>query len=480
MPDESARRRESARVLRTALRRLRWERVKFRLWLMGPLRYYEFFENLGTVDARPDESYLLVTASHPGDGRPPLLLTPGYHCRFGQLRRRTREVRYAEITLTVDAGGEPRLRSVGRTHPGDRDGWRAMVRDIRALWGIRGSVAAHEEDTFEAAVRRYHARWPSPRRGSTGSARHGSAASARSGFSESGEGDADGRSADGTARVPRVRAPGTVRPSLPLGAEAFTAAAVWGSERPADRDWHVRAVVRDRAGQTSVGRAEGGAGRTPDLVWFQDGWTREPVEVHHVGRVLGWVSPWEAEPDLAPSLSGPAGGGPVSRPSAPSPEGPLTGRAVPVPASGPGVEPPVPVSGSGTDAGRGAPASEDAPATEQAAPAATDGPAADAPSSPAGAARPRRVWVRLRYRDADTAVVCVDGLELGTAWRGGGYGWELLVPGSEPDHLVPLESAFDRTDLGEALPDLLAEHFGEPITVFSVITERTDRGFGSA
>ncbi|MCK9873465.1 hypothetical protein MRI28_28230 [Nocardiopsis dassonvillei] len=164
MPDESARRRESARVLRTTLRRLRWERLKFRLRLIGPLRYYEFFESLGTVEARSDESYLLVMASHPGAGRPPLLLTPGYHCRFGQFVRGTREVRYAEITLTVDDAGRPRLRSVGRTHPGDRAGWRAMVRDIRALWSTRGSGAAHEEDTFEAAVRRYHARWPAPGR----------------------------------------------------------------------------------------------------------------------------------------------------------------------------------------------------------------------------------------------------------------------------------------------------------------------------
>ncbi len=203
MPDESARRRESARVLRTALRRLRWERLKFRLRLIGPLRYYEFFESLGTVEARSDESYLLVMASHPGNGRPPLLLTPGYHCRFGQFVRGTGEVRYAEITLTVDDAGRPRLRSVGRTHPGDRAGWRAMVRDIRALWSTRGSGAAHEEDTFEAAVRRYHARWPSPRRGS--------GASARSGFSEPGEGNAHG--GQPTAQpVPRGRAPSAPRP----------------------------------------------------------------------------------------------------------------------------------------------------------------------------------------------------------------------------------------------------------------------------
>jgi hypothetical protein len=439
---------------------------------MGPLRYYEFFENLGTVDARPDESYLLVTASHPGDGRPPLLLTPGYHCRFGQFVRGTREVRYAEITLTVDDRGRPRLRSVGRTHPGDRAGWRAMVRDIRALWSTRGSGSAHEEDTFEAAVRRYHARWPSPRRGSTGSPRHGSAASARSGFSEAGEGNADGRSADGTARAPRVRAPGTVCPSLPLGAEAFTAAVVWGSERPADRDWHVRAVVRDRAGQTSVARAWGGARRKPDLVWFQDRGAPRPITVRHVRRVLEWASPWAAEPGLAPNLSGPAGGGPVSRPSSPSPEeGPLTGRAAPVPASGPDAGPQAPVSESGTDTGQGASAPEDVIEAERAVPDTAGGPAADAP--PSGAVR--RVWVRLRYRDADTALIHVDGVELGTLWRGGGYGWELLVDGSEPDRFVPLESAYDRTDLGEALPELLAEHFGEPVTVFSVITERAHR-----
>jgi hypothetical protein len=403
--------------------------LKFRLRLIGPLRYYEFFESLGTVEARSDESYLLVMASHPGNGRPPLLLTPGYHCRFGQFVRETREVRYAEITLTVDDAGRPRLRSVGRTHPGDRAGWRAMVRDIRALWSTRGSGAAHEEDTFEAAVRRYHARWPSPRRGS--------GASARSGFSESGEGNADGRSADGTARTPRVSAPGTAPPpsSAPLGAEAFTAAVVWGSERPADRDWHVRAVVRDGAGQTSVARAWGGARRKPDLVWFQDRGAPRPIAVRRVRRVLEWASPWAAEPDLAPNLSGPAGGRPVSRPSDASPEeGPLTGRAAPAPASGP---------------------------------------ASDASPSPSGAVR--RVWVRLRYRDADTALIYVDGVELGTLWRGGGYGWELLVEGSEPDYFVPLESAFDRTDLGEALPELLAEHFGEPVTVFSVITERAHR-----
>ncbi|APC34503.1 hypothetical protein A9R04_07285 [Nocardiopsis dassonvillei] len=429
MPDESARRRESARVLRTALRRLRWERLKFRLRLIGPLRYYEFFESLGTVEARSDESYLLVMASHPGNGRPPLLLTPGYHCRFGQFVRGTGEVRYAEITLTVDDAGRPRLRSVGRTHPGDRAGWRAMVRDIRALWSTRGSGVAHEEDTFEAAVRRYHARWPSPRRGS--------GASARSGFSEPGEGNAHGGSADGTARTPRASALGTAPPpsSAPLGAEAFTAAAVWGSERPADRDWHVRAVVRDGAGQTSVARAWGGARRKPDLVWFQDRGAPRPIAVRSVRRVLEWASPWAAEPDLVPNLSGPAGGRPVSRPSDPSPEeGPLTGRAAPAPASGP---------------------------------------ASDAPPSPSSAVR--RVRVRLRYRDADTALIYVDGVELGTLWRGGGYGWELLVEGFEPDLFVPLESAFDRTDLGQALPELLAEHFGEPVTVFSVITEQAHR-----
>lgn len=463
MPDESARRRESARVLRTTLRRLRWERLKFRLRLIGPLRYYEFFESLGTVEARSDESYLLVMASHPGAGRPPLLLTPGYHCRFGQFVRGTREVRYAEITLTVDDAGRPRLRSVGRTHPGDRAGWRAMVRDIRALWSTRGSGAAHEEDTFEAAVRRYHARWPSPRRGS--------GASARSGFSESGEGNADGRSADGTARTPRMRAPGTAPPpsSAPLGAEAFTAAVVWGSERPADRDWHVRAVVRDGAGQTSVARSWGGARRKPDLVWFQDRGAPRPIAVRHVRRVLEWASPWAAEPDLVPNLSGPAGGRPVSRPSAPSPEeGPLAGRAALAPASGPDAEPPVPVPGSGPGVGARATVPEEVTEAERAVSGTAGG-----PPSPSSAVR--RVWVRLRYRDADTALIYVDGVELGTLWRGGGYGWELLVDGSEPDLFVPLESAFDRTDLGEALPELLAEHFGEPVTVFSVITERDRR-----
>ncbi|WP_444962984.1 hypothetical protein [Nocardiopsis sp. M1B1] len=448
MPDESARRRESARVLRTTLRRLRWERLKFRLRLTGPLRYYEFFESLGTVEARSDESYLLVMASHPGAGRPPLLLTPGYHCRFGQFVRGTREVRYAEITLTVDDAGRPRLRSVGRTHPGDRAGWRAMVRDIRALWSTRGSGAAHDEDTFEAAVRRYHARWPPPRRGPTDAARAASSGT--------------GKGADGSARTPRVRAPGTAPPpsSAPLGTGAFAAAAVWGSNRWADRAWHVRAVVRDETGQVSVSRAEGVARATPDLVWFhdvQDWWTREPVAVRHVERVLGWSSPWEEEPDLVPNLPGP--------PVRASADGTAGGRSAPAPAGGPDAGPQEPVSESGTDTGQGASAPEDATEAERAVPAA------DTP--PSGAVR--RVWVRLRYRDADTALIYVDGVELGTLWRGGGYGWELLVEGSEPDLFVPLESAFDRTDLGEALPELLAEHFGEPVTVFSVITERDRR-----
>jgi hypothetical protein len=337
-----------------------------------------------------------------------------------------------------------------------------MVRDIRALWSTRGSGAAHEEDTFEAAVRRYHARWPSPRRGS--------AASARSGFSEAGEGDADGRSADGTARTPRVSAPGTAPPpsSAPLGAEAFTAAVVWGSNRWADRAWHVRAVVRDGAGQVSVSRAEGVARATPDLVWFhdvQDWWTREPVAVRHVQRVLGWSPPWEEEPDLVPNLPGP--------PVCASADGTAGGRSAPAPTGGPDAGPQEPVSESGTDPGQGASAPEDVIGAERAVPAAAGGPASDAPPSPSSAVR--RVWVRLRYRDADTALICVDGIELGTLWRGGGYGWELLVDGSEPDHFVPLESAYDRTDLGEALPELLAEHFGELVTVFSVITERADR-----
>ncbi|WP_174545847.1 hypothetical protein [Nocardiopsis dassonvillei] len=454
MPDESARRRESARVLRTTLRRLRWERLKFRLRLIGPLRYYEFFESLGTVEARSDESYLLVMASHPGNGRTPLLLTPGYHCRFGQFVRGTREVRYAEITLTVDDAGRPRLRSVGRTHPGDRAGWRAMVRDIRALWSTRGSGAAHEEDTFEAAVRRYHARWPSPRRGPKDAARAASS-------------DA-GKGADDAARTPRVRAPGTAPPlsPAPLGTGAFAAAAVWGSNRWADRAWHVRAVVRDEAGQVSVSRAEGVARATPDLVWFhdvQDWWMREPVAVRHVERVLGWSSPWEEEPDLAPNLPGP--------PVRASADGTAGGRSAPVPAGGPDTGPQAPVPGSGPEVGARATVPEDATEAERAVPDTAGGPAADTP--PSGAVR--RVWVRLRYRDADTALIYVDGVELGTLWRGGGYGWELLVDGSEPDYFVPLESAFDRTDLGEALPELLAEHFGEPVTVFSVITERAHR-----